>query len=143
MVKLKDFETPAVASGGGAFGLTVSEFFAEFAVRAGRQTGWWKFGVKSIVKIIIGTIFFEWSKRMAVGLAKLAMEVAAYAGWSSIALDLASAIKPGGIAGAAEAAAIKVRKMAVGTRAAARTMGATPEMVSASATVSEGRSGRI
>ena len=108
MVEAEDFKIPAVSGTGVAFGYTVADFLAEFTARVTGQVAWYKVGVKALIKLLVGLIFYGIASRVS-GLWSLGFELATYGSIGSIAPDVAWALAPGGIPGWAERAAVKVR----------------------------------
>ncbi len=116
--------TPEIIAGtsGVATGLLANEFFAEWAARVSGQVEWGKVGVKAVVKLLLMAGFLGLSARVTGALTKLYLKVAGFTTGGTILWDIFMQLYPGGIWGAAEAAAI----MARGGRVAAAKLGVTP-----------------
>jgi hypothetical protein len=107
-------EAPAGVAGVD-LGLTLNEFFAEWAARVSGQTGWNKVVVKGAVKGFIALLLWSLGARLTGTLSKLLVNVAGYTTAGTILWDIFMQLYPGGIWGMAEATAVAAR----GTRAAA------------------------
>lgn len=92
-----------------ATGLTLNEFFAEWAARVSGQTGWGIVGVKALVKTFIALIFWGLAARVAGPIAKLILNVVGYTTVGTIIWDVFREMYPGGVWGMAEAAAVAAR----------------------------------
>jgi hypothetical protein len=104
---------------GVATGLTLNEFFAEWAARVSGQTGWGIVGVKALVKGILAIAFWGLAARVAGPIIKLYLNVVGYTTAGTILWDIFREMYPGGIWGMAEAAAVMARGAAAGARPAA------------------------
>lgn len=108
MSELEKLRIPATSSVGVAFGLTVAEFLAEFTARVSGQVQWKKVGVKALIKLIVGLIFYGIANKVG-GLWSLGFELATYGSVGSIVPDVIFQIYPGGVTGVADKAAMKAR----------------------------------
>jgi hypothetical protein len=97
-------------------GLTLNEFFAEWAARVSGQTGWGLVGVKAVVKGILGIAFWGLAARVAGPILKVFLNVVGYTTVGTIAWDVFRELYPGGVWGMAEAAAVMARGAAAGAR---------------------------
>ena len=125
MEKLK---LPVTGLIGAGFGLTTSEFLAEFVARATGQVKWVKFGIKGLIKGLFGTLLFLVSTRLP-GAWGLGMEIASYGTFGSVIPDAFFQLYPGGVIGVAETAAVAVRTMAIGAEAVREEMERREEVV--------------
>ncbi len=115
MVELGDLRIPATSGVGVAFGLTTAEFLAEFAARATGQVKWAKVGVKALIKLIVGVIFYGIANKVG-GLWSLGFELATYGSVGSIVPDVVFQIYPGGVTGVADKAAMRARAFMKGVK---------------------------
>ncbi|MEM1551564.1 MAG: hypothetical protein QXH03_02705 [Candidatus Bathyarchaeia archaeon] len=99
-------------------GLTLNEFFAEWAGRVSGQTGWGLVGVKALVKGLLGAAFWGLAARVTGPILKLFLNVVGYTTTGTIIWDVFRELYPGGIWGIAEAAAVMARGAAAGARVA-------------------------
>ena len=115
MPTLDSLRIPATSGLGVAFGLTTSEFLAEFVARATGQVKWAKVGVKALVKLFVGMIFYGVANKVS-GLWSLGFELATYGSVGSIVPDVIFQVYPGGVVGVAEKAAVKARSFLKGAK---------------------------
>jgi len=108
MAREFEWRVPVTSTLGVGTGLTISEFISEFAARVTGQAGWRKLGLKGGIKFTLGMLFYAISLRIA-GIASLFLEVMGYSAWGSWMIDWLYLAVPGGVWGAAEAAAAAVR----------------------------------
>ena len=104
-------------------GLGISELAAEFTARTTGLTGYTKAGAKTLVKGIIGGLFYG-----------MRLKAAAFASWGSILLDWLYAVYPGGIPGLAERFAVTVRTWTMGAEKVAAEMAALESAVTTTPT---------
>lgn len=105
---------------GVAVGLTLNEFFAEWAARVSGQTDWGLVGVKAVVKIIIAALFWWIGRAVVAPMTKLFLNIVGFTTTGSIVWDIFRQLYPGGIWGAAQAAAIAARTAATPAAALAQ-----------------------
>ena len=107
---------PATSGLGVAFGLSTSEFLAEFVARSTGQVAWNKVGVKALIKLLVGVVFYGIANKVT-GLWSLGFELATYGSVGSIVPDVIFQVYPGGVVGVAEKAAVKARAFLTGVKA--------------------------
>ena len=108
-------KVPGTAMLGVATGMATADFITEFTTRGLGIAGDLKLLVKAVGKVVLA--FIEWALAgRFFGLMSWFVETMSYGSLGSIVLDLLARVYPGGVVGAAQAAATAVRRTAVGAR---------------------------
>lgn len=123
---VKNQETVYGALGAGT-GYVLAEVPAEYLGTLSAQTGWYRVGVKAIVKIIIGALMLMGSRR-ASPLNSTFMKVGAFAGMGTILIDIIGMLIPGGLPAIAQMISFSSRTMSVGARAVSNSMQFVPQV---------------
>lgn len=103
-VNVRDLVVGGLGAGTGA---GVGELAGEFVAKTAKQTGWAKFGIKAIVKGILGAVLYGASYIFG-GIPGYFIRMMGFGSFGGIAIDLIAAIFPGGIPGIAEKLAVAV-----------------------------------
>ena len=113
MVNMAKVKPTLVKAGGVATGMVVGEFPAETTARAAGLAGWPKVGAKALVKAIVGAAMFYGADKARGEVAEF-LEYGGAGAVGGIFLDVIHQLLPGGVQGAAEQAALKVRSFFLG-----------------------------
>lgn len=103
---------PIVAVAGAGSGISLGIFIGEVVARLTGQTGWYRFGVKAIVKMALFFVLHMISRKFE-GLGSFGLEVASYGMAGSIIPDAFEAAFVGGLPGLAELVAVSARTSTV------------------------------
>lgn len=91
-------------------GISLGTFISEAVTRLTGQTGWAKFGIKALVKVMVSVLLYTISGKLS-GLLSFGLEIASYGMAGSIIPDVFDAAIPGGLVGGAETVAVSIRAM--------------------------------
>jgi hypothetical protein len=127
-VEARSITDHLIVGGATATGIFLNQFVAEYIAQTQMATGMKAVAIKGIAKSIVSGIMLFLSTQVKGARLKAFFEYMGYGGLGTLILDVAQAIYPGGVTGAAATLALRGKMAAPVQRAltAARLAGVTP-----------------